>query len=192
MLQISSNITISIRQIVEKEESSFNFLHLLPEDEQQIKSIKLQNVRLQKWACRAALAKLLNTNKVEITYSKTGQPLLKNHHISFSHTKNSVAVALASIPVGIDIEEITPRISRLYPSFMSKQEIQSCDTHNLKDLYYFWCAKEAMYKWFAHKNLNFIEDLQVNKEENKGIVCKKHILQLTPIWTDKELVMVCS
>jgi 4'-phosphopantetheinyl transferase EntD len=61
----------------------------------------------------------------------------------------------------------------------------------LKELYYFWCAKEAMYKWFARKNLDFIEDLQVVKNEKKGIVCKKHVLQLADIYVNEQLVMVC-
>jgi 4'-phosphopantetheinyl transferase EntD len=101
-----------------------------------------------------------------------------------------VAVALASTPVGIDMEELNPRIKRLYPSFMSQQEIESCDVNNLKDLYYFWCAKEAMYKWFTHKNLDFIADLHVNIKENTGGIQNKYILQLSPIWLDNCLIMI--
>ena len=138
-----------------------------------------------------ALAELLGSNEIGITYTETGQPQLKDHYISFSHTENTVAVALAKIPVGIDIEELSPRILPLYPRFMSAQEIATCDIHSLKDLYYFWCAKEAMYKWFAEKNLDFIKDLQVNKSENKGVICHKHILQITPIYIDNLLVVCC-
>jgi phosphopantetheinyl transferase len=140
-------------------------------------------------ACRAALAKLLGTNEIEITYSETGQPQIKGHCISFSHTKNTVAVALADIPVGIDIEELSPRILRLYSRFMSEEEMSACDLNNLQDLYYYWCAKEAMYKWFAKKNLDFIEDLQVFKNENRGVVCKKSTLQLFSFQTDNKIIV---
>jgi len=189
--EISQNIFVGVWQIIETEEFFLNSLRLFPEDKANLSTIKLQKVRLQKLACRAALAELLGSNEVSITYTETGQPQLKNHYISFSHTEKTVAVALAKIPVGIDIEELIPRILPLYPRFMSQQEIAACDISNLKELYYFWCAKEAMYKWFAEKNLDFIEDLQVNKNENKGIVCKKHILQLAPIYFDNQLIMIC-
>jgi len=189
--QVSQTVSVAVWQITEAEAFFFNSLQLLPEDKAAIGNIKLPQVRLQKLACRAALAKLLNTNKVDITYSETGQPLIKNHHISFSHTKNSVAVALANTPVGIDIEKLSPRILRLYPRFMSEREIADCDINNLQELYYYWCAKEAMYKWFANKNLDFIEDLQVFKNENKGVVCNKHTVQLTHFYIDDKIIVVC-
>ena len=196
--QISQTVSVAVWQITETEDCLFNSLQLLPKDKAALSSIKLPKVRLQKLACRAALAELLGSNEIGITYTETGQPQLKEHHISFSHTENMVAVALAKIPVGIDIEKLSPRILPLYPRFMSPQEIATCDTNNLKDLYYFWCAKEAMYKWFAEKNLDFIEDLHVDKSKNMGVICKKHMLQLADIYIDNQkfkvrslLVMVC-
>ena len=189
--QISRNISVAVWQIAETEEYFLNSLKLFSEDKASISSIKLPQVRLQKLACRAALAELLENTEIGVTYSETGQPQLKGHYISFSHTKDTVAVALATMPVGIDIEALTPRILPLYPRFMSQKEIACCDARNLKELYYFWCAKEAMYKWFAKKNLDFIEDLQVIKNENKGIVCKKHAVQLIDFSMEDMLVVVC-
>jgi len=189
--QISQNISIAVWHIVENEDYFYNFLSLFPNDEKKIKNIKLQKMRLQKLACRAALAKLLGNNKISITYSESGQPQLKDHYISFSHTNNAVAVAVATIPVGIDMEEFTPRILPLYTRFMSNKEIDECDVNNLKDLYYYWCAKEAMYKWVATKKLDFIKDLEVVKSENKGIVSKKQFLQLKEYLFENHIVVVC-
>jgi len=189
--QISQTVSVAVWQITETEDFFLNSLHLFSEDYNKINLSSLPKIRLQKLACRAALAELLGSNKIGITYTATGQPQLKDYHISFSHTDNTVAVALAKIPVGIDIENLTPRILPLYPRFMSEEEIAGCDLNNLKELYYFWCAKEAMYKWFALKNIDFIEDLQVVRNEKKGIVCKKHALQLADIYVNEQLVMVC-
>jgi len=189
--QISQNITVAIWQIAESEEFFFNRLQLLPEDESKIRNISLQQVRLQKLACRAALAELLGTPKIEITYSETGQPQIEGYSISFSHKKNSVAVAVANIPVGIDIEELSPRITNLYTRFMCSEEIAECDLQNLQDLYYYWCAKEAMYKWLTHKNIDFTEDLRVYKKENKGVVCKTHTLQFSSFFIENGIVVVC-
>jgi phosphopantetheinyl transferase len=189
--QIAPDISVAVWQIAETEEFFYNSLKLFSEDKLCIINVKLQNVRLQKLACRAAIAVLLGNNEIGITYSETGQPQLKEYHISFSHTKNVVAIALAKIPVGIDIEEITPRILPLYTRFMSKREVAACDTNNLQELYYYWCAKEAMYKWYVKGNLDFIEDLQVIKEEKKGIICKKHTVLLFDFWIDNQLAVVC-
>jgi phosphopantetheinyl transferase len=189
--QIAKYITVAVWQIAETEEYFNHALQLFPEDRAKIGNMKLQNVRLQKLACRAALAELLETHEIGITYSETGQPQLKGEHISFSHTEKTVAVAVANVPVGIDIEVMKPRILNLYSRFMSQQEIAACDINHLTDLYYFWCAKEAMYKWFAKKKLDFIEDLQVDKNNNVGIICDKYHVQLTPIIIDNQLLVTC-
>jgi phosphopantetheinyl transferase len=189
--QISQNTTLAVWQIVESETFFWDSLRLLAEDEAKIKNIKLQQVRLQKLACRAVLAELIGNNEVGITYTETGQPQIKDYCISFSHTKNSVAVAVSNIPVGIDIEELTPRILKLYPRFMSPQEIDCCNLDNLQELYYYWCAKEAMYKWVATKNVDFIKDLQVYKNENKGVVCNQHALRLITFLQGNRFIVVC-
>jgi len=190
--QIFPNINIAIWQITETEDCLLHSLQLCPEDKANLSGIKLPQVRLQKLACRAALAELLGSNEIGITYSETGQPQIKDHYISFSHTKNIVAAVLADMPVGIDIEELSPRIVPLYPRFMSREEIAACNPNNLQDLYYYWCAKEAMYKWYAAKNLDFIEDLQVYKNEDRGVVCKTHTVQLSHISFDNLSVVVCG
>jgi len=189
--QVSENISVAVWQIAETEVFFYDFLKLLPDDALRIKNCKLQKIRLQKLACRAALAELLGNNKIEITYTNLGQPQLKDYCISFSHTKNCVAVALSNAPVGVDIEELTPRIVPLYPRFMSEREIADCDILDLKDLYYYWCAKEAMYKWYAKGNLDFIADLYVNKNEKKGIICGKHTVQLESFQIDSQTIVVC-
>jgi len=189
--QIAEDIFLVVWQIAETEEFFYSFLKLLPEDETRIKNCKLQKVRLQKLACRAALAELLGNNEIEITYSDSGQPQLKEYHTSFSHTKNGVAVVLSKTTVGVDIEELIPRILPLYPRFMSEQEIAVCDINNLKELYYYWCAKEAMYKWYAKGNLDFIADLFVNKNEKKGIIFGKHTVQLESFYIDNQIIVVC-
>ena len=187
----SENPAIAVWQIVEDEDFFWKFLQLSTEDVLKIKDIKLQQVRLQKLACRAALAHLLGNSEINITYSETGQPQINGGYISFSHTKDTAAVALANIPVGIDLEELSPRISRLYPRFMSQEEIAACDLNNLQELYYYWCAKEAMYKWFAAKNLDFIEDLKVYRSENKGVIKNKYELQLTSFNIEDKIVVLC-
>ena len=75
---------------------------------------------------------------------------------------------------------------------MSQQEIADCDVNNLQDLYYYWCAKEAMYKWVAEKKLDFIIDLEVYKNKNTGVICTKHELKLIDFLFGNLLVILCN
>lgn len=98
-------------------------------------------------------------------YTETGKPFIKKFpgYISISHT-NAYAAFIASekYPVGIDIELISPRIERIFPKFMSESEINSVSMDNrLEQLYVYWCAKEAMYKYYGLKELEFIKNLPI-------------------------------
>ncbi len=83
---------------------------------------------------------------VQLTYTPEGKPLLPEGYISISHSKHHLCMALSSTQeVGIDIEEIQPRLAILAPRFLSEQEITACKS-KLALLARCWCAKEAIYK----------------------------------------------
>lgn len=189
--QIAANINVAVWQISESEEDLLKLLQLSDEDRLNICSIKLQSVRLQKLACRAALAELLGTKTISISYSNNGQPLIEGHHISFSHTKSCVAVALSNRKVGIDLETVSTRILTLYERFMSREEITQININNLEVLYYYWCAKEAMFKWYAIGDLDFIDDLKVNRATNTGQIKNQFQVALHNIEIGEFVCIVC-
>ncbi len=85
-------------------------------------------------------------HEVDVQYSEEGKPSLPTHHISISHSKHHLCMALSTTQeIGIDIEEIQPRLSRLMNHFLSQQEIDACQG-KLALVARCWSAKEAIYK----------------------------------------------
>ena len=61
---------------------------------------------------------------------------------------------------GIDIEQITHRIERIQHKFIREDEKAFAEA-GLKGMYMVWCAKEAMYKYYGLKALDFKANLQL-------------------------------
>ncbi len=171
--KINHSTSVAIWKVTEVESFFIENLPLANDDLQAIRSLKLQKRRLEKLGCRMALAQLLPDQNLPITYTKEGLPMIPACHLSFSHAQNFAAAAISTLPLGLDVETHHNRIANLYPKFMSEEEQNSCNVLDIKDLYYFWCAKEAAYKWFAKGGLDFIDHIQVNKNENKVIIDNK-------------------
>lgn len=160
--QIDSSVSYCVWQITEAEEFFFSRLRLASADEQYIRSQKLPVRRLEKLACRAAVAHLLETDSVTLSYRSDGVPQLDGFYLSFSHCKNYSAVALSSVsPVGVDIETIGERILKLSHRFLNNRELVSFDLSNSFQMHFCWGAKEALYKAAPHKISNYVDDLQV-------------------------------
>lgn len=107
----------------------------------------------------------------EIKYHKNGAPFLTDHsyRISISHTSSFVGIAISTDDrVGLDLEEIQEKIIRLAPKFMHQKEIESIISANLALEYtYYWCGKEALYKWSGKDGLSFQNELPIyNKYGN--------------------------
>lgn len=95
----------------------------------------------------------------EVAYRSNGEPYLEgsNLHISISHTKNYVAVAVAPYRIGIDIEYTSDRVLRIQEKFLNRLELTSLESapNTAATALVFWCAKEALYKKLLHKEPEF-------------------------------------
>ncbi len=95
----------------------------------------------------------------EVAYHSNGQPYIigSDLHLSISHTKNYVAVAMAPFKVGIDIEYTSDRVLRITEKFLNASELNQLSTHqaptSLALLY--WCCKEAFYKKMEKQDPEF-------------------------------------
>ncbi len=85
-----------------------------------------------------------------IAYHSNGEPYFMDYpqHISISHTKNYVAVAIAPFRIGIDIEYNSSRVWRIGEKFLNEQELAAIHTspEAVKRMLLYWCCKEALYK----------------------------------------------
>ncbi len=91
-----------------------------------------------------------------------GKPHLENAqwHISISHSQNKAAVIASPKLVGIDIQNFVPRIDRIAHKFMNQLETAFLsENFYLEQLHIFWSAKEALYKAYGRKELEFKEHI---------------------------------
>jgi 4'-phosphopantetheinyl transferase len=118
---------------------------------------------IQWLACRAALAQILENPDAKVYKDDYGKPHIDSGgHISLTHTHKYAAAIVSNNLVGIDIEEITPRIERIAHRFLhSTERDMLTDENKLKLLYLIWCAKEAMYKLYGKRSVDFAENIRV-------------------------------
>ena len=91
-----------------------------------ISRMKAESRRSEYLAVRVLLAEVCGEEK-EICHEPSGKPFLADgsFHLSISHTKGYVAIALhPTREVGIDIEQVSGRVLKVADRFMSKEELQ--------------------------------------------------------------------
>ncbi|MGB1205827.1 MAG: 4'-phosphopantetheinyl transferase family protein [Chitinophagales bacterium] len=132
--------------------------------------------RKKEWLCvRLLLAEMLQKTNVEISYNLHKKPYLKNemYQISISHSLEYVAIILhEKKQVGIDVENIHPRVEKIKQKFLTKGEQNLLLNQPQFMLTAFWSAKETLYKWYSKKGVDFKKHLQIvkvkhNKKESE-------------------------
>ena len=114
--------------------------------------------RAERLAWRSLLRELEPAAQVE--YHPSGKPAIKNskyQHLSVSHCRDFVAVALSSKPCGIDIERCDRNFGRVKSRYMSDEEAM-LSAHNDWSAVV-WCAKEALYKMAGREGVDFKRDI---------------------------------
>ncbi len=166
---VDSFASLCVWHITETEESLFKELHLSATEEAEIRSMKLLKRRLEKLGCRCALSQLLNSYE-EVSYSPNGAPKISTHKISFTHAASYAAAAISeNYKIGVDIEKITPKIKALYNKFLNSFEIKQFDVCDEEQVHILWGAKEAAYKLYEVKNLDFAQQINIHQcSEGKG------------------------
>jgi 4'-phosphopantetheinyl transferase EntD len=114
----------------------------------------------------------------EILIADTRKPFLENesYHFSISHCGNyAAAIVSASSRVGIDIENISPKIERVQHKFAGASEMQWFNQYQqlnrgavtvitdkyLEFLTVLWSAKESIFKWYGHGQMDFKMHMQL-------------------------------
>ncbi len=132
---------------------------MLSSDEKvKITSFRLESDKRQR-ICAELLIRYLICQKIdvknkdlEIKKTAYGKPYLPDHPqlcFNLSHTKNALAVAIASAPVGVDIEKERSIDLQIAKRYFTKQEydwIIADPRQNLHRFYEVWTKKEAYIK----------------------------------------------
>ena len=163
---IDEQTILAVWKIEEGEEELLSGLQLKQHELDFIASLH-NGKRLLHWlSTRLLLRKMLNTQEyIDCRMDEHGKPYLVNspYHISLSHSYDYAAVMIGKDrSVGVDIEQIKTKIHRIQQKFLSPAELAQA---NVKDdtngLYVCWCVKEAVYKWYGKKGLEFKRDIHI-------------------------------
>lgn len=130
------------------------------EESHQFKSAK----RRREWLTVRLLLNELYNSPISISYHPSGRPFLKDsdYSISISHTDSYVAIILSKQPkVSIDIEYISPRISRITRKFLRSDEDFALKENQLISNLIIWCSKELLFKLIDHSNVDFKKHLRI-------------------------------
>ena len=138
---------------------------------------------------RKILKEKYGAESVEITVSDNGKPILNCPLcLSISHSHGTVACAVDTAPVGIDVEKIKPVSAAVARRVFSPSDIKFVygsdtvpdgraeDREILERFFEIWCSKEAYYKKLGGDTKSFkdVNTLTLQKQiiEKQGfIIC---------------------
>lgn len=162
---------LGVWEIEDESINLFEKIELTEDEKEEMK--EMSERRKKEWiAARWLIHKLSGrTKRGRCLKDRFGKPYLEDspYKISISHSVDKVAVIASPYNVGIDIQEIVDKMERLALKFVHKEK--ESWAKNLLDLHAMWGAKEAMYKAWGKKGIDFKEDMEVQacKWENNTI-----------------------
>ena len=169
--ELGDTAKLAVWKITETEEQLIE-LSSTPSDEmEEISFIKSESLRKQRLAVRALLNELFG-EKVYLAHHDNGKPYIENDsiNISISHTDKYVAVILdQNDEVGIDIESLDRDFTAVEKRALSEDEIDDLDDDKMEknfQLAIYWCAKEAIFKKISKYNVDFAEQIEIEKFRN--------------------------
>ena len=169
--KLDNDAEIGVWQITETEEE-LKELSSTPTDEmEEISFIRSESLRKQRLAVRALLNTMFD-DKVYLSHHDNGKPYIENNpiNISITHTAKYVAVILHEEEnVGIDIESLDRDFSVVEKKALSEDEIEDLeDEKRNEQLAIYWCAKEAVYKLLSRYNVDFAEQIEIERFRPRG------------------------
>ena len=169
--ELENEAVIGVWQITETEEE-LKELSSTPSDEmEEISFIRSESLRKQRLAVRALLNTMFD-DKVYLSHHDNGKPYIENNpvNISITHTAKYVAVILHEEEnVGIDIESLDRDFSVVEKKALSEDEIEDLeDEKRNEQLAIYWCAKEAIFKLLSRYNVDFAEQIEIERFRLRG------------------------
>ncbi|MCF8224595.1 MAG: 4'-phosphopantetheinyl transferase superfamily protein [Bacteroidales bacterium] len=162
--EIQPECLLGVWEITEDFDTLYSMVRLGRAERARLDSFRSVNRKLE-WLSVRALIRSMKGEDVRITYNKENKPFLNNGkaRISISHSRSLTAILVSSDKrVGIDLEYMSGKISKLGHKFINSRESITRDPANRKfHLYLHWCAKEALYKICDRQDVNFKEGITI-------------------------------
>jgi 4'-phosphopantetheinyl transferase len=171
---------IGVWHITEKEDY---FLKKMPMTDAELAELSLKrgHSRLE-WLAARFLVQQMTGWAGKIVKDDYGKPHWEGseYHLSMSHSKEYTAVIISTQLVGIDIQYITPKLESIAWRVMNDIKLINLDSHNrLAHLHVYWGAKEALYKAYGKRDLDFKAHLPISPfiYQNRGGVLDGRIMK---------------
>ena len=125
---------------------------------------------------------------VMIDYNSVGAPIVDtpNTYISVAHGGESVAVAIADEPVGVDIESLDRNFNRIQSRYMTDTEIALSDSKEWAALV--WAAKEAIYKLYGKREVDLTKDIRITGLDSESMTLIAEVRDTKGIVVETKIV----
>lgn len=125
---------------------------------------------------------------VVIDYNEVGAPVVDtpNTHISVAHGGESVAVAIANEPVGVDIEALDRNYERVKSRFMSPAEGMLSSMEEWPAVV--WTAKEAIYKLYGKREVDLTEDIRIMAFDAERMTLEAEVRETKGIKVEAQII----
>ena len=157
------NTRVGIWRIEEAEEY---FLRKLPLKERELSELAtLSGRRKLEWLAVRYLIQVMTGWMYSLVKDSFGKPFLSqsDYHISVSHSGDYTTAIIAPCLVGIDIQYITPKLERVAARVMNDVKLKKLSKSNpLEHLHVYWGAKEALYKAYGKRELDFRNHIPID------------------------------
>lgn len=156
---------LGLWQIEESEDWFLERLQLFPKEQAQLAKIK--GHRRIEWLAARQLVHQMSGRQDRAAFVKDefGKPHLEDAEweISISHSRDISAAIAAPVAVGIDVQKVVPKISRIIPKFMNTAEQANLDAvHHILHAHVYWGAKEALYKAYGRRALDLCTHIRLH------------------------------
>lgn len=152
--------------LIWKIEEDYNFLmkNVTLTEYSKKKIISFSSIKRKKeYLITRILLQKIGYSDVDLYYSSSGAPKIKNKYISISHSSEYVAISISDKHVGIDIETIRDKLKHVSSKYINAHEKEKFNTSSLLTLSIVWSCKEAMFKIEDTQNkLDFKSNLHVS------------------------------
>lgn len=140
-------------------------VQLHKEEENEVSS--LSERKLLEWYASRYLLHIMSGRKERGACLKDeyGKPYLtdSDYHISMSHSEDRIAVMASPHLVGIDIQAIVEKITRIARRFCNDHELSFIPKEELVlFLHFIWGAKECIYKAYGKRGVDFKNHMSVD------------------------------
>ena len=125
---------------------------------------------------------------VTIDYNEVGAPIVDkpNTYISVAHGGESVAVAIADEPVGVDIESLDRNYARIKSRFMTPAEESLSTMEEWPAVV--WTAKEAIYKLYGQREVDLTEDIHITAFDTRSMTRTAEVRERRDIVVEAQII----